>query len=135
MDLKKKELQKLINNEHGINYHRNINLSGYTVYRKDSFISFHFVDVNGIKTVVIDYIYIVNKTDLVKLISFCVHFFDGNGVKFIYYREHKRDSNVVQKFFTTIGFDVHEQHRNGVWKHEWTSTNGYDENEIVEAYV
>lgn len=136
MDMKKFELQKLINEEHGINFHKNINLSGYVVYRKESFIVFHFVEVNGINTVVIDYIYITGKTDLLKLLSFCINFWSGNTCKFIYYKEHKRQANYVKKYFSTLGFEIMESEADDdTWKYEWTSTNGFKENEILEAYV
>lgn len=135
MDIKKAELQKLINNEHGINFHRNIRLSGFTVYKKDSFISFHFVTVNGINIVVIDYIYVTGKRDLIKLLSFCINFWSGNAVKFIYYKEHKRQANYVKKYFSTLGFTVIEQNKPGTWKKEWTSTNGFHEDDILEAYL
>ena len=42
--LKKVELQKLINDENGTNYHRNVKLNGYVIYRGDSFIAFRLMD-------------------------------------------------------------------------------------------
>lgn len=133
LDLKRRELQKLINRENGKNYHKNINLTGYTVYRKDSFITFHFVSVNGINTVMIDYIYVTCKKDLIKLLSFCIHYFAGNKVRFIYYKEHKRQANYVSKYFNLLGFKIADREMN--WKHDWQSTNGYKETEVVEAYL
>ena len=134
--MKKFELQKLINEEHGNKFHKNINLSGYVIYRKDSFIVFHFVEVNNINTVVIDYIYITNKKDLLKLLSFCINFWSGNTCKFVYYKEHRRESNIVKKYFSTLGFEIIEKTADkNPWKHEWTSTNGFKENEILEAYI
>ena len=133
MDLKRRELQKLINRENGRNYHKNINLTGYTVYRKDSFITFHFVQVNGINTVMIDYIYVTSKKDLIKLLSFCIHYFAGNKVRFIYYKEHKRQANYVSKYFNLLGFKLADREMG--WKHDWQSTNGYSENEVLEAYL
>lgn len=135
MNVQKKALERQINSEHGINYHRNINLSGFTVYRQSSFISFHFVEVNGINTVVIDYVYVTNKTAFIKLFSWCINFFAGNNVKFIYLKEHKRQSNVVKKYLSTAGFTIVESKKPGVWKHPWTSTNGFSEDEILEAYI
>ena len=118
--LMKIDLQKKIDKEHGINYHRNVDLANsYTVYRNSSFISFKFVEINGINTVEISYIYITDKTSLVKLITWCINFWSGNAVKYIYYKEHVKKSNVVE---------------NG-WKHEWTSTNGYKESNILEMYT
>lgn len=135
MNVQKKTLERQINSEHGINYHRNVNLSGFTVYRQSSFISFHFVEVNGINTVVLDYIYVTNKTAFIKLFSWCINFFAGNNVKFIYLKEHKRQSNVVKKYLATAGFTIVESEKPNVWKHPWTSTNGFGENEILEAYI
>jgi len=131
---KKIELQKLIDLEHGINYHRNVNLSGYTIYRDKSFISFRFVEINNINTVVIEYIYVTNKTSLIKLLSWCINFWTGNAVKFIYYKEHLRKSNVVEKYLPLLGFEKYRSTANG-WKHEWTSTNGFPESDILEVYT
>ena len=43
----KVKLQRLINDEHGTNYHRNVPLDGYTITLGDAFISFGFREVNG----------------------------------------------------------------------------------------
>lgn len=131
---KRLELRKRINDENGINFHRNVNLSGYIIYRRDSFIAFHFKTINGITGVVIDYIAVVNKTDLIKLLSFCINFWAGSNTKFIYLREHVRASNIVEKYFKTLGFDIMKSD-NATWKHTWTSTNGYSEGEIIEAFL
>jgi hypothetical protein len=133
-DMKKLQLQKLINKENGINYHRNVDLSGYTVYRGDSFISFRFVEIKGFTTVIIDYIYVTNKNDLLKLFSWCLNFWSGNAAKFIYYKEHKRKSNVVKKYLPLLGFKTQDATYTK-WKHDWTSTNGYDESEIIESFI
>lgn len=135
MNLQKKELERRINDEHGINYHKNINLSGYTVYRQSSFITFHFVEINNVNTVVVDYVYVTNKTSFIKLFSWCINFFAGNNVKFIYLKEHKRQSNVVKKYLETVGFTVTESKNSHAWQHAWTSTNGFNEDEIIEAYI
>lgn len=134
MNEKRLELQTRINDENGINYHRNINLSGYIMYRRDSFIAFRFKEVNGICGVVIDYVAVTNKTDLIKLLSFCINFWAGHAAKFIYLKEHARQSNIVEKYFKTLGFDIMKSD-DAVWKHKWTSTNGYSESEIVEAFL
>jgi hypothetical protein len=133
--LMKIDLQKKIDKEHGINYHRNVDLSNsYTVSRNNSFISFKFVEINGINTVEISYIYITDKTSLLKLITWCINFWSGNAVKYIYYKEHVKKSNVVEKFLKPLGFNVEYRDYNG-WKHEWTSTNGYKESNILEMYT
>ena len=59
--MKKIELQKIINSENGINYHRNVNLSGYTAYRDKSFISFRLMNVKNKQICVIDYIFILTS--------------------------------------------------------------------------
>lgn len=135
MNLQKRELQRLINDENGINYHKNVNLNGYTVYRQSSFISFHFVEINNIQTVIIDYIYVTNKNSFIKLFSWCINFFAGNNVKFIYLKEHKRASNVVKKYLSEAGFTVAEGKNTKPWKYVWTSTNGFAEDEILEAFI
>lgn len=132
--VQKFELQQKINEENGIEYHKNINLNGYTVYRGESFISFRLVDIKNKKVVIIDYIYITSKTNLIQLLSWCVNFWSGNAVKYVYYKEHKRMSNIVSKCFPQLGFTIKESTYNN-WKHPWVSTNGFDETDIIEAYT
>ena len=129
----KVKLQRLINEEHGTNYHRNVPLDGYTITLGDAFISFGFREVNGFTVAVIHYIYFTKKADLISLLAYCINMWSGYGVKMIYYREHKRKSNII-KTFTHIGFDVHNtQVKN--WAHQWVSTNGFGENECIEAFT
>ena len=135
VNTKKMELQKLINDENGVNFHRNIDLSGFCFYKGKSFISFKLVDINGVQTAVIKYIYLVNKNDLVKLLSFCINFWAGNNVKFLYFLEHAREANYCLKYLKTIGFTVVEEERKDVWKYDYKSTNGYKENEIREYFL
>lgn len=131
--VKKLEMQQLINDENGENYHRNINLNGYTVYRDKSFISFRILSVKNKPIVVIDYIYITNKKDLVQLLSWCINFWSGNSVRYIYYKEHKRKSNII-KSLSSLGFTVSETTCNK-WKHQWKSTNGFSESAVIEAFT
>lgn len=132
--MKKIELQKIINSENGINYHRNVNLSGYTAYRDKSFISFRLMTVKNKQICVIDYMFITSKKDLIQLLSWCINFWSGNAVKYIYYKEHHRNANIIQKALPALGFQVcNSTYTN--WKHEWKSTNGFDESDIIEAYT
>ena len=129
----KVKLQRLINEEHGTNYHRNVPLDGYTITLGDAFISFGFREINGFTVAVIHYIYVTKKADLISLLAYCINMWSGYGVKMIYYREHKRKSRII-KTFTHIGFDVHNtQVKN--WAHQWVSTNGFGENECIEAFT
>ena len=132
--MKKIELQKVINSENGINYHRNINLSGYTIYRDKSFISFRLMKKKQKQICVIDYMFITSKKDLIQLLSWCINFWSGNAVKYIYYKEHHRKANVIEKALPTLGFHVCNSSYNN-WKHDWKSTNGYEESDIIEAYT
>lgn len=135
--LKKSDMQNLIDKEHGKNYHRNIDLSGYTVYRGDSFITFRFVTIgsNNRTVVYVDYIYVTDKKNLIKLMAWCINFWTGNGAQCIYYRSHKRKANYVEKSFPSLDFHVTEKNKQKEWKYKWTSTNGYSENNIIEAFV
>ena len=132
---KKLEIKKLMDGENGPGFERNIDLSGYTFYRGGSFITFKLVEVNNIQTVVIKYIYIVNKKDLLKLISFCINFWAGNNVKYIYFLEHARKENYCKEYLKELGFNFLEEERKNVWKHDFKSTNGYKMNEIREYYL
>lgn len=139
MDAKKHEIQQYINDENGIDFAKNIPLDGYVFYKGDSFIAFNIVEVKlkkkTINTAIIQYIYVTSKNSLVKLLSFTVNFFAGNNVKFIYLKEHKRQSNIVKKYFSTLGFTIKEYNAPGTWQYPWTSTNGFDEDDILEAYL
>lgn len=132
---KKIELQKLINEENGINFHKNIDLSGWTFYKGKSFISFKIINVNGVNVCKISYIYLTNKNDLVKLLSYCINFWAGNTVKYLYFLEHSRDANYCKKYFSALGFTITEENRPNAFRHEYKSTNGYDENDIREYYL
>jgi len=135
MDSKKAEIRKLIDDENGVNFHRNIDLSGYVFFKGKDFISFKIVDVNGTNVVAIKYIYLTNKHNLIKLLSFCIDFWAGNNCKAIYFLEHARAANYCKKYFKTIGFEVIEEERTNIWKYEYTSNNGYKENEIREYFL
>ena len=130
---KKFEMQQLINDENGTNYHKNINLNGYTVYRDKSFISFRIINVKDKPIVVIDYMYMTNNKDFIQILSWCVNFWSGNAVKYIYYKEHKRKSTIA-KSLAKLGFVVNDT-TCSKWKHDWKSTNGFAENLIVEAFT
>lgn len=129
----KVKIQKLINDEHGTNYHRNVPLDGYTITLGEAFISFGFREVNGYTIAVVHYIYVTKKEELVSLLAYCVNMWSGYGVKMIYYREHKRKSNII-KTFSHLGFDVHDAKTNH-WSHQWISTNGFAEDDCIEAYT
>lgn len=131
--VKKLEMQQLINDENGIEYHRNINLSGYAVYRDKSFISFRLMNIKDKTIVVIDYMYMTNTKDFIQILSWCINFWSGNAVKYIYYKEHKRKSN-ISKSLSKLGFNVIDTTCEK-WKYEWKSTNGFPENQIVEAFT
>ncbi len=133
MDMKKLELQRLINSEHGIDYHRNVNLNGYTFYTGDSFLTFELCDVNGFMVAKINYVFITDKKALNELFSYAIQFWTGNDVKYVYYREHLRKSNVAEKYLEAIGLKVITSDDFTGWAHNWKSTNGYKESEILEA--
>lgn len=136
-EMKKSTMQKIIDMENGIGYHKNVDLSGYTVYRGDSFITFRFLTIgeNNRVVVYVDYIYVTNKTNLIKLLGWCMNFWAGNDVKSIYYSSHKRKANYVEKSFPSLDFKVTERDKSNKWKYIWKSTNGYKENKIVEAFI
>lgn len=129
----KVKIQNLINDEHGTNYHRNIPLDGYVVTLGDAFISFGFREVNGYNIAIVHYIYVTKSSELVSLLSFCINMWSGYGVKMIYYREHKRRSNII-KNFKHLGFDVHDAKTTN-WSHAWISTNGFPEYDCIEAFT
>lgn len=133
-NLHKLELQKLINHENGINFHKNVNLSGWIYTKGESFISFSLMEINNREICVIDYIYITNKNALIQLMAQCINFWRGHNVKYIYYREHHRTSNVAEKILPTLGFSLNKR-KDYVWKHDWTSTNGFAEEDVLEAFT
>lgn len=134
MDSKRTEIRSLIDSEHGKGYSKNVNLSGYTFYRKESFITFRFLKIKGKNIAVIEYIYVTSKTDLIKLLSTAINFFVGKDVQYIYYVEHKRDANYVEKYFPLLDFSVSDFVKTN-WKYRWKSDNGFKESEAVEVYL
>lgn len=133
MDMRKLELQRLINSEHGINYHRNINLSGWTFYQGDSFISFELCDINGFMVAKINYVFITDHNALISLLGKAVDFWKGNDVNYIYYREHLRKSNAAEKELKRLGLKLITTDDFNGWQYNWQSTNGFPESEILEA--
>lgn len=129
----KARLQNLISNENGTNYHRNVPLDGFTITLGDSFISFSFKNINNITVAVISYIYVTGKLEFIHLLSYCIKMWSGYGVKMIYYKEHARKSNVT-KFLKYLDFDINPTTK-VKWKYPWKSTNGFAENECIEAYT
>ncbi len=129
----RKRLTTLINDENGINYHRNVPLDGFTVTLGDSFISFAFREINGITTALIHYIYVTKKEDFISLLGYCVNMWKGQDVKMIYYREHHRKSNII-KTLSHLGLNVQNTEKKS-WPHKWTSTNGFAESDCIEAFT
>jgi hypothetical protein len=131
--LKKVELQRLINEENGTNYHKNVNLSGYVPNRGKSFIAFRLLEINNVTMVYIDYIYTISQDDFYQLLTWCINFWQGNNVKYLYYKEHRRQATVI-KLLKQLGMDIKPIKYHG-WKYDWTSTNGYAEEDVLEAHT
>lgn len=129
----KSQLQKLIDKENGTRYAKNIPLGGFTLTFNDAFISFYFREINDKTVVVITYIYVTNKNELLTLLGYCINMWSGYNVKMIYYREHKRKSNII-KLLKHLDLDIQDITYDS-WKHKWTSTNGYAENDCIEAFT
>ena len=135
MNNKKVEMQKCINDEHGSNYSKNIDLNGYIFYRGKSFISFKLQNIKNINVCCITYIYLVNKKDLIKLLSFCINFWAGNNCKYIYMLEHAREANYCEEYLESLGFKIVKEKRPNCFKHKFKSSNGFKEDEIIEYYL
>jgi hypothetical protein len=133
MDYRKQDLKNRIDAEHGEGYSKNINLNGYTVCYGDAFISFHFIEMDNVNSVFIDYMYVTKKSEFIKLWSFCTNFWTGNKVQFIYYSGHRRVANFDEKYLTAIDFHFDRINKSN-WKSPWKSTNGFTESEGVEAF-
>lgn len=127
------KLQKLISDENGPNYHKNVPLDGFTITLGVSFISFSFKEINGITVAVVTYMYITDKNAFINLLGYCIKIWSGYGVKMIYYKEHRRKSNII-KFLKYLDFDV-KSTKTKKWKYIWKSTNGYKEEDCIEAYT
>lgn len=127
------KLQTLISDENGPNYHKNVPLDGFTITLGVSFISFSFKEINGITVAVVTYMYITDKNAFINLLGYCIKIWSGYGVKMIYYKEHRRKSNII-KFLKYLDFDV-KSTKTKKWKYIWKSTNGYKEEDCIEAYT
>lgn len=129
----KAKIKALIDDEHGQHYCRNIPLDGFTITLSDAFISFCFREIDSSVIAVISYIYVTSKEDLISLLGYCINLWSGYNVKMIYYREHKRKSNII-KLLKYLDFDVTSIKKNN-WKYKWTSTNGFKEDDCIEAFT
>lgn len=132
---KKEKFRQNIDAENGINFNKNINLNGYCFYKGDSFIAFNFEEISGVTVCKINYVYLVNKNDLIKLLSFCINFWAGNACKFIFFMEHARPANYCEKYLSTLGFTVDKLKKPNAFKHPFKSTNGFAEDEVIEYYL
>ena len=126
------KLKDYIDDENGIQYHKNIPLDGYVITYGESFITFAYREINGFNIAIINYIYVLDKNAFYQLMAFCIKMWEGYKVKMIYYREHRRKSNAV-KSLSTMDFLVTSVKKNN-WKHPWVSTNGYDESDCIEVF-
>lgn len=127
------KLQTLISDENGPNYHKNVPLDGFTITLGVSFISFSFKEINGVTVAIVTYMYITDKNAFINLLGYCIKIWSGYGVKMIYYKEHRRKSNII-KFLKYLDFDV-KSTKTKKWKYIWKSTNGYKEDDCIEAYT
>lgn len=132
---KKAHMCKIIDSENGEGFHKNVDLSGYTFYKDESFISFKIMSVEGVKIVYIKYIYATSREALVSLMAYCVNFWAGNQIKFIYYLEHKRKSAYSMKFLSKLGFKIVEEKRPGIWKHDYLPLEPNNKEVVFEATI
>ena len=126
------KLKDYIDDENGIQYHKNIPLDGFVITYGESFITFSYREINGFNVAIINYIYVLNKEAFYQLMAFCINMWVGYDVKMVYYREHRRKANVV-KSLSTMDFVVTNVKKNS-WKHPWVSTNGYLESDCIEVF-
>ena len=104
-ELERMKLGKTIISEHGEGYQRNVNVRGCVLKLGDDFLIYHLEKVNGIKCGIIDYMFFTSSDGLELFAMMC---------------------NILS---------VKERHNYDKWKHKWTSSNGFPENEIIEAFT
>lgn len=105
-------MSKLIDSEGGEGFSRNIDIGGYNFFKNNTFISFRISKVDNISVANIKYIYSTNKKDLLSVLAYCVNFWSGMKVKFIYYKEKEKDNyaiNELSKLGFTIIKDIHSE--------------------------
>lgn len=128
-------MKKLIDLESGEGFCKNIDLNGYNFYKKNTFISFKIFKVDGVPIANIKYIYSENKRDLLSVLTYCINFWMGMKIKFIYYKE-KEKGNCVIKELENLGFSIIKNSDAESWEHAFNCVKG--ENpctcNIVEAF-
>jgi len=129
------DLRKIIEDEHGINYSKNVDVSGFVYYMGNSFIAFDLLELHGVMVARINYMFFENKEDMSNLIAWSIKLWKGYDVKMLYYKEHKRKANVDVKLLESWGLKKVENKRYNKWKHNWTSTNGFKESNIIEMFT
>jgi hypothetical protein len=99
--LTEEEKVRAIDDENGVGFSKNINMRGYTFTKNGSFITFEFKefkeseDTEGITCCSIKYIYWKNVNDLFTVLASCCNFWMGNRVKFIYYKEKRKENSII----------------------------------------
>jgi hypothetical protein len=131
-----RELEKLINDENGINFHRNIDLDrSWVIKFEDSFIAYKLTRVNGKSIAQIVYSYFVSKKDTIKLLAWCGQHWNTENVQYVYGLEHQRKANAMKKYLKALGFKCISENRPDVWDYKYISTNGYHEDDINEYFL
>jgi hypothetical protein len=133
-ELERMKLGKTIISEHGEGYQRNVNVRGCVLKLGDDFLIYHLEKVNGIKCGIIDYMFFTSSDGL-ELFAMMCNIFCSECVRYVYFKEHKKVGNYAELFLKEIGLSVKERHNYDKWKHKWTSSNGFPENEIIEAFT
>lgn len=133
----KKIIMEKIDSENGKDFYKNLDLKGcYNFYKNESFISFRVCKVEGIDMVNIKYLYAENKEDLMSILAYCVNFWTGIKIKFIYYKEKEKKPYVV-KALKNLGFKVVESDKPEQWKHKFECIKGEDpcNCKTIEAFI
>lgn len=101
----KAEMREYIDKEQGEGFQKNIDISGYNFFKNKSFISFKMHQIDGFLTVNIKYIYAENLSDFLNILAYCINFWTGMKVKFIYYKEKQKIENKeIIKQLRSLGF-------------------------------
>ena len=132
----KEKMKDLIDSENGKGFSKNIDLSGYSFFKNNSFISFRITKVQGVNIVHIKYFYAENKEELISILAYASNFWMGYNIKFIYYKEKKKKPYVT-KIFKNLGFKVNEDPELPDWKHSFEcSIHGKEKCNcsIIEVY-
>ena len=107
MAITKQEMKDIIDIENGDGFHRNVDLNGFNFIKNRTFSCFKIYRLMNVNSVIISYIHMESKAELMSLLAYSTNFWMGKRVKFIYFMQ--KENSYSKELFSELrklGFKV-----------------------------